>query len=62
MGHRSERMLLQVYTHLDAEDTREAIEALPSLGVAGNVRKSVLGGVERDANTPGCWPRLAEGS
>ena len=36
MGHVSERMLLQIYTHLETEDTREAIEMLPSLGITGS--------------------------
>lgn len=36
-GHRSLAILLQVYTHVRDAESRKAIEALPALGVVGNV-------------------------
>lgn len=35
--HKSERVLMAVYTHMGIEDAKAAIECLPSLGVGGSV-------------------------
>lgn len=36
-GHRTAAILLSVYTHLDDEEIRGALESLPTLGVASNL-------------------------
>ena len=38
LGHSSTQMLDRVYAHLEAEDARAAIRALPSLPTVGSVR------------------------
>ena len=45
-GHRTASILLQVYTHIRDDETRKAIEGLPSLGVVGNV-ETTSDGAER---------------
>lgn len=45
-GHRTATILLGIYTHIRDDETRKAIEGLPSLGVVGNV-ETTSDGAER---------------